>query len=201
MEQSHFNAFLCMLIDESGLSKTELANRAGISRSSLYNFISGDVGECKLSTLVAISAALRVHPLEVIQPYLRLAKSPGNRELGTEFVEDVTYPDYSIVMPNQRFTKIWSVFNSGATAWQDLYLSCQDEPMVQGDHTVGLHPVECIVPIPYTPANQRVEIAVELIAPSLPCTVMSEWKTIDAHGNLVFPNKSPLYCLVKVCTF
>lgn len=200
MNKNGFNELIEYLISESGYSKSQLAEKAGISRSSLYNLIKGDVGECKLSTLLSLAAVLKVHPFELIQPFLRQSKPANTRTIGTEFIEDVTYPDYSLVMPNQRFTKIWSVLNSGTRAWENLWLTCQDQP-VTGSAQYGLQPVNNTVPIPYTEPNQRASVMVDFIAPSLPCTVMSEWKTTDSAGQLVFPNKSPLYCLVKVCSY
>ncbi|EKO3677475.1 helix-turn-helix domain-containing protein [Vibrio metschnikovii] len=200
MEKNSFTDLIEYLIADSGYSKLQLAEKAGISRSSLYNLIKGEVGECKLSTLISLAAALKVHPFELIQPFLRQSKPANTRTISTEFIEDVTYPDYSLVIPNQRFTKIWSVLNSGQQAWENLFLTCQDQP-INGKENYGLHPVNRAVPIPYTEPNQRASVMVDFIAPSLPCTVMSEWKTTDSNGQLVFPHKSPLYCLVKVCSY
>lgn len=65
MSRERFSEFLGELIRQSGLSKTLLAQRAGISRASLYNLLNGDVAESKLSTLMRVSSALGVHPLDI----------------------------------------------------------------------------------------------------------------------------------------
>ncbi|MCL5774365.1 MAG: helix-turn-helix transcriptional regulator, partial [Firmicutes bacterium] len=53
-----------------GISKAELARRAKISRAELYNLLSGDVRQARLTTFIALGEALRVHPLTLINSFL-----------------------------------------------------------------------------------------------------------------------------------
>ena len=203
MGRERFTEFLSDLICQSGLSKTQLAQRAGISRASLYNLINGDVAESKLSTLIRVSSALGVHPLDILIPYFKggMRSSTGARyQADSTFIDDVTYPDYSSVMPNQTFTKTWQVINTSQHAWDGLFLTCQDALLNIDNLATGLIPSEQRVAIPYTAPGEQKLISVELTAPSLPCTVKSEWKATCADGHLLFPDKAPLYCIVKVCS-
>lgn len=203
MRATQFSTSLNELIDKSSLTKKQLAERAGISRASLYNLLSGDVAESKLSTLIRLSSALGVHPFDIIHPYFnqsmrgRLALT---HQAGTAFVEDVTYPDYSTVMPHQTFIKTWAVMNTGEAPWENLFLVCQDAPVEVGGMPMGLQPEQPRIAIPYTQSGEKILLSATLTAPGLPCTVKSEWKAADANGELLFPDKAPLYCIVKVCS-
>lgn len=202
MSAIEFSDHLSALIAGSGLSKKEVALRAGISRANLYNLLNGQVAEAKLSTLIAISAAVGAHPLDLIRIYFKGMKAPRSassyKGVATGFVQDVTFPDYSVVYAGEEFAKVWAVTNTGTKIWKNMFLQCQDEPIEVDGFRVGLEPLESIVPVPTAGPGETVEVTVMLKAPQLPCTVKSEWKSTDPEGNLLFPDKAPLYCLVKV---
>lgn len=203
MSVMRFSKSLSELIEKSNLTKTQLAARAGISRASLYNLLNGDVAESKLSTLIRLSSALGVHPLDVIQPYFTHGMRKGlvtTLQANTSLTEGVTYPDYSTVMPRQTFVKTWAVINAGQMPWEGLFFTCQDAPAALCDVDKGLKPTTRSVALPYTAPGEKKLVSVELTAPSLPCTVKSEWKITNADGELVFPSTLPLHCIVKVCS-
>ncbi|MEZ5449629.1 MAG: helix-turn-helix transcriptional regulator [Thiolinea sp.] len=54
---------------ESGLSHTEIARRTGLSRQTRYKLLNGDIQEAKFSTLIKVSRALNVHPVELLSLY------------------------------------------------------------------------------------------------------------------------------------
>ncbi len=177
------------------------------SRATLYNILQGNVAEARLSTLIKLAAVLDAHPLELIKPYFsdtlserRLAIVTKDQDSG--FLNDVTFPDNSVVLPNEVFIKTWSVLNTGKEPWQDLFLSCQDQTEVDALNDVSsdnqLIPKQTKIPIPYTLPGERIELSVEFKAPKKPCRVISYWKTTDKNGVLLFPEKSPLSCLIKV---
>ncbi len=207
MNRSKFEAVLKELIAAKGLNKKELALKCGVSRATLYNILQGNVAEARLSTLIKLAAVLDAHPLELIKPYFsdtlserKLAVVTKDKDSG--FLNDVTYPDNSVVLPNEIFVKTWSVLNTGKEPWQDLYLSCQDQATIDNHANMEkenqLTPNQTRLSIPFTLPGDRVELSIEFQAPSKPCRVISYWKTTDAHGELLFPEKSPLSCLVKV---
>ncbi len=121
--------------------------------------------------------------------------------LAAGFVDDVTYPDNSIVACGECFTKTWRVTNTGTIAWENMFLQCVDDIYANTkDISVGLTPLVPRIAIPYTAAGESVNLSVKLIAPSLPATVISYWKSVDAQGNTLLSEPHPLYCLVKVVT-
>jgi len=191
------------LIDKRGLNRKQLAERARISRASLYNLLNGDVAESRLSTLIRLAGALEVHPMELLKVYFetlvpahRLASSTP--EIATDFVGDISYPDFSSVFINETFTKTWAVINTGTTPWENLWLECQNLPTCHHGFPIGLNPTQRRIPIPFTAPGEQLQISAELTAPSLPSTSISEWKTVNSQGELIFPDKVSLYCLVRV---
>lgn len=204
MPKLNFSTLLISLAEQSGLSKKAIAERANISRTALYNLFNGEVSEAKLSTIVNLANALDIPPIELLKPYFNsLTLEQGAEEalmthIDSGFLADVTYPDNSIVFSEQVFDKVWSVRNTGRTTWKNLFLECQDEMVYMQGFPVGLQPIESKIPIPETAPGQKALISVQLKAPLLPCSAISRWKAVDAEGNLVFPDKFPLYCMVKV---
>lgn len=65
MASEDFKQFLERRVSELGLSITELAMRASISRQEIYKLMSGEVAEPKLSTLSRLAKALEVEPSEL----------------------------------------------------------------------------------------------------------------------------------------
>jgi len=199
-----FSALLLGLAKQSGMSKRAIAERANISRTAFYNLLNGQVGEAKLSTIVSLAQSLDIPPVELLKPYFNSLSNPANSENSSPsaadsgFIADVTYPDNAIVFTEQTFDKVWAVMNSGRTTWKNLYLECQDEPTYLDDIPIGLQAVDTRVAIPQTAPGEKALVSVQLTAPMLPCSAISRWKAVDAEGNLVFPDKFPLYCMVKV---
>lgn len=192
------------------LSKSALAKHAGLSRQGLYKIINGDVEQTYLSTLVKLARPLGVHPIVLIQKLFdRWAFSSletegaMRRNDATAFVGDLTYPDNSMVLVGQRFTKVWRSQNVGKKVWEGCALKCIDNPWIEPQHTErpvqrGLMPERTVVEIPTTAPGETVDIEVVFTAPSFPCSVISYWKMVDSAGNLCFPDREGLTCMVQV---
>ncbi len=122
---------------------------------------------------------------------------------------DITYPDNSMVSPNQIFTKTWAVRNIGGEIWRNRRLVCVDETIeVTTDNTHftlnnkrGLQPLVSEIDVPETQPNETIELSVQFKAPAYPCTTISYWKSVDEQGNFLFPEKEGLSCLVNVVAF
>ncbi len=203
MHKLEFSNLVKRLIQQNGLSKTALSTKAQISRTSLYKLLNGDVTEAKLSTIINLSHALEIPPLELLKPYFKQLAAPNPvvkdcPTLNTEFIADLTYPDNAIVYTGQTFDKVWSVVNTGEVAWKGLFLECQDEPVYLEDIPIGLQPEKRRVAIPETLPGEKAIISVPFNAPQLPATAISYWKAVNAGGELIFPHKKPLYCMVKI---
>ncbi|MEH6444697.1 MAG: NBR1-Ig-like domain-containing protein [Oceanospirillaceae bacterium] len=218
MNNYRFNAVLNNLIGAKNITKKQLALNSGISRATLYNVLQGNVSEARLSTLIKIAAALDAHPIELLTPYFSenmtdCKLSATTKALDTEFITDITYPDNSSVSPGQFFVKTWSVINTGKTAWENYFLKCLDidddalcvtaflsesatNEKIGISH--GLIPEFSKIQIPYTKPGERISLSVRFRAPSRLCRVISEWKCVDIDNQVIFPEKQPLSCLVKV---
>ncbi|MCL5773163.1 MAG: helix-turn-helix domain-containing protein [Firmicutes bacterium] len=70
--------FINEKINALGLSKTELAQRAGISRSELYKLLDGDVRSARLVTFISLAKVLKVHPFILINSFLMMMDIPEN---------------------------------------------------------------------------------------------------------------------------
>ncbi len=197
---------------ELGMTTTELARRSGASRQTLQSIgmLGGRLPQ--IETLVKIALALRVHPLRLIHlvfedyqlpmQFERQFKRRGDK---SAFVADVTIPDGEPVYTGTRFTKVWEVQNVGTVAWVDRYLQCMDEQIVvtsvsgvQLRITERLRPMVGRIAIPETQPGDVVRMSVDFVAPSLPGTCLSYWKSVFADGRECFPNAVGLSCMVRV---
>lgn len=196
-------------INRLDLNRSKLANQAGISRQTLYKIINAEIEEAKLSTLVKLSNALQLHPVDALRIYFDAGEFRSRNRDDSGFVGDITYPDNSIVYVNQIFTKTWAVRNTGNTVWKRRKLICVDKQLevrvkdsdFHAFSSPGLTPVTAEVKVPEVLPGETVELSVAFKAPPYPCTTVSYWKSIDEKGDLIFPDKEGLSCLVNVVAF
>jgi transcriptional regulator with XRE-family HTH domain len=195
------------------ISLTELARKAGKSRQTLYALAEGDTHLPELQTLVDVALVLGVHPLQLIhlvfEDYrLPTKQSREHNERGDRsvFRADITIPDGTVVMAGSMFTKVWEVQNLGTLAWENRFLACVDDNIEVRTSRSGkplrvtekLTPTITKIPVPYTAPGGIVRLAVDFRAPSLPCTVMSYWKSTFEDGTMCLPNSVGLSCVVRV---
>ncbi|MBE0505856.1 MAG: helix-turn-helix domain-containing protein [Marinospirillum sp.] len=192
------------------ISLSEVCRQADISRQTLYECWSKDHKYPSLSTLVAISHVLKVHPLRLLQLVFQQHTTSNLPQamLGDQsaFVADVTYPDGEQVLTGERFRKTWCLQNVGSVPWINRHLACQDDDLMilygrSGgllDVAEKLLPDHSILPIPDTQPGETVELSVDFTAPSTPCTVISYWKILNPDGQFAFPNSKGLWVKVRV---
>lgn len=195
-----------------GLSQSELCRQAGISRQTLHTLSHEPQKLPTLQTLLAIANALQVHPIRLLQllcdDHPELITPPRRqRRRGDQsaFVRDVTYPDGELVLPGQRFVKTWEVQNVGSVVWENRFLQCMDDEVVvytrAGDVLQlgqSLKAAVTRIPIPTTHPGETVQLSAEFTAPSLPCTVLSYWKSVFADGMPCIPNATGIWVKVVV---
>jgi transcriptional regulator with XRE-family HTH domain len=184
-----------------GLSNTKVASRANISRPTWYRVVNGDITEAKISTLVGIAKAFDLHL------YQLLAIRFGKRQVqphysvtsyASGFINDVSYPRNSVVAQNETFTKQWKVANLGCYDWEGMVLQCVSRSGVNSS-TVCQQPRYESTVIPNTKTGETIDISVNIIAPSYPCTIVSEWEIVDKnHGVLADAQFAALNCVVRV---
>lgn len=202
--------FLSHQIKKTNINRSQLAKQAKISRQTLYKLLNAEIEEAKLSTLVKLSHALQLHPLDLMQVFFNASQLNTNKTDNTGFIADITYPDNALVSPNQVFTKTWAVRNRGNTVWKNRKLVCIDDRIIIGKkkgqdfHLTmerGLIPLVSEIDIPTTYPNETIELSVEFKAPSYPCSTISYWKSVDENGDFLFPDKEGLSCLINVVSF
>ncbi|MFW6278509.1 MAG: NBR1-Ig-like domain-containing protein [Halorhodospira sp.] len=198
-----------------GLSLSEVARRAGMSRQALYDAWQPDHYP-SMQTVVRIAEALAVHPLALLErlfqhaPADHHAHAPASARNGMDrsgFIRDENYPDGSEVLAGSRFRKGWTLQNLGDHPWVDRYLSCQDEAIQILDprgqpRTIApaLIPEQQHVPLPRVDPDELVTVEVGFQAPEYPATVISYWKMTHADGTLCFPHAQGLSIKVRVIT-
>ena len=197
--------------NELGLSRTDIADRAQISRQTLYSLTQIPQRLPDLKTIVSLADVLHVHPLRLLNlvfddvPMATPVVNAHKRGDHSAFVQDVTCADGSLVLVGQRFSKTWELQNVGKVIWENRFLRCVDEEVMiytrSGETLLvanSLVPDKTQVPVPYTKPGDKVQVTVEFTAPNQPCTVMSYWKTVFEDGTHCFPKSVGTWVQVRV---
>jgi transcriptional regulator with XRE-family HTH domain len=184
------------------LTTTEAAKRSGISRQTWHKLLRAEIGEARLSTLIQVADTLETHPLSMLRIFFngrevtQAAHRTGDTRFVSGFIADVTFPDNSTVRAGEVFEKTWEIANVGTDAWVGWRLQCVDVPDPQS--VAVLQPLDSSIAIPDTLPGQHVHLSVPLRAPALACNAISQWKCVNAAGDVVFPRQAGLYCMVTV---
>jgi Ig-like domain from next to BRCA1 gene len=112
-------------------------------------------------------------------PVLTANNTPIPCNLGL-FVADVTYPDNTIVAPNQTFTKTWRIRNNGTCTWNSSYSLIFDHQDRMGVSSGYSQSLTSGVVNP----GQTVDLSVNLTAPASPGTYTGYWRMRDPGGVL-----------------
>ena len=119
---------------------------------------------------------------------------PGACTNRAAFVSDVTIPDNSFITANTPFTKIWRLRNTGTCTWNTAYSTT----FVSGDSMSAVFPV----PLPMTVVpGQSVDVAVNMVAPSIAGTYKGNWSLrSDTGQNFALGSAAnvPFFVLIQV---
>lgn len=119
---------------------------------------------------------------------------PGACTNRAAFVSDVTVPDNSFVTANTPFTKIWRLRNTGTCTWNTAYSTT----FVSGD------PMSAVFPVPMPSAvvpGQSVDVAVNMVAPSIAGTYKGNWSLKSDTGQIFALGSAanvPFFVLIQV---
>jgi hypothetical protein len=105
-----------------------------------------------------VSLSLTSTPHETVTPTLAITV-PANCRDGAVLLRDVTIPDETKMVAGEKFTKTWEFQNTGTCPWLNYAIK-----FAAGDQMDA--PLSA--PIPLTLPDAKVEISVELVAPSAP---------------------------------
>ena len=111
-----------------------------------------------------------------------------------KFVDDVTIPDKTEILPGQDFIKTWRLQNAGTCTWTDKFALI----FVSGDQMNGNSPLPLIGS---TAPGSTVDVSVTLEAPGTTGTYTGNWELRDPDG-VNFGSgsaaKDPFYVEIKV---
>jgi hypothetical protein len=111
-----------------------------------------------------------------------------------KFVEDVTIPDNTEILPGQEFIKTWRLQNTGTCAWTEKYALI----FVSGDQMNGNSPLPLTGS---TVPGSTVDVSVTLKAPGTTGTYQGNWELRDPNGIIFASGTSspePFFVLIKV---
>jgi hypothetical protein len=94
-----------------------------------------------------------------------------------KFVDDVSVPDDTEMLPGQEFVKTWRLQNVGTCTWNSQYSMV----FVNGDQMNGTSPL----PLPGSVApNATVDLSVSMKAPGTTGTYRGDWKLKNTSGEI-----------------
>jgi uncharacterized protein YkwD len=91
-------------------------------------------------------------------------------------VEDVNYPDNSVVPAGETFTKIWKLQNVGDCKWTGYTIA-----FVSGDRMSSPE----AAPVPETEAGKPVDVSIDLVAPSTNGSYLGNFELRNAAGTTI----------------
>jgi len=118
---------------------------------------------------------------------------PGLGVLMATFIQDVTYPDGSELLPGQSFTKTWRIKNVGTCTWNSEYQLVFDSgATMSGPAFQQLTAV-------HIPPGSTLDVSLQLTAPVTPGTYRSGWKLRAPNGDIFgLTNGNPIWVEVQV---
>lgn len=125
-------------------------------------------------TPAALPTTIGATITSVNQPAAVNTEAPCYNSL--RFVEDVNYPDGTVVRPGEKIEKLWRVENNGTCSWDSRY----SMRLVEGDQLGA--PVELAL-FPARPGTQA-ELRVIFIAPQENRYHRSTWQAYGPDGQV-----------------
>jgi hypothetical protein len=112
------------------------------------------------------------------------------------FLQDITYPDGTVVWQNERFTKTWNFENNGTTTWDSSYslVYWDSDPKDQEMFQEGQEVIPIINPV--EPGNQ-LTISVKMTAPAALGTYINYYRMVNGEGQAFGDS---LYVQIRVGT-
>lgn len=91
-------------------------------------------------------------------------------------LRDVTIPDYAQVDAGKTFIKTWEFQNTGTCAWSNYTLKFKSGDEINAPLTTSM---------PAAARNERVQVSMELTAPTADGTYTGYFALYDANGNVI----------------
>jgi uncharacterized protein YkwD len=91
-------------------------------------------------------------------------------------VEDVTYPDNTVVPAGEKFTKTWKLQNVGRCTWTGYTIAYSSGDRMSSPDTA---------PVPETEPGKPVDVSIELVAPSSDGNYLGNFELRNANGDVL----------------
>ena len=114
---------------------------------------------------------------------LTASSTPSCRDSAV-FVEDVTVPDNTRIEAGEKFTKTWKLQNTGSCTWTGYTIA-----FVSGDQMDAPDSV----PVPETEVSSKVDVSIDLIAPSEDGAYTGNFELRNAEGKVVPLGTEPTF--------
>ncbi len=136
------------------------------------------------------AGAVQQNPQPIFTSAPVSSDAPCDRAL---FVDDISIPDNTTMVPGANFTKTWRIQNDGTCTWTTDYAVVFDS----GDEMDGPTSVALSNEVP---PGQAIDISVNLKAPTTPDTYRGNWKIKNASGEIfgVSNESDPFWVIIDV---
>jgi transcriptional regulator with XRE-family HTH domain len=187
---------IVLRIRQLGITKTEVARRARISRETLYRLLRGEVTDPSLSVLSALARAIEIPVANLLSTKYRAIlderESGGQKEeLTGSFCKlaycDITQPADLFAECNKPMVRRIEFSNrSLVRTCEGEFVSSSAAPEgtfgVTSPPLIRLHPVSERIAVPSLLPNQSAVVDIEFVAPCQPCTVIALliWRGLQA---------------------
>jgi hypothetical protein len=100
------------------------------------------------------------------------------------FVEDVTVPDNTRIEAGEEFTKTWKLQNTGSCTWTDYSIAFVSGDKMDAPDTVT---------VPETEVSAKVDVSINLVAPSEDGAYTGNFELRNAEGEVVSLGTEPTF--------
>ena len=91
-------------------------------------------------------------------------------------VEDVTYPDNTVVPAREKFTKTWKLQNVGRCTWTGYTIAYSSGDRMESPDTA---------PVPETEPGKPVDVSIDLVAPATDGNYLGNFELRNADGDVL----------------
>ncbi len=112
----------------------------------------------------------------VTPPTLTATRPVSNSGDNATYVADVTIPDGTVMTAGTKFTKTWTVKNSGTTTWTKEY------QLIYLDGIMGTNNLQAVKLTQDVAPGATIDISVDFTAPQTNGPYVSYWKMYNAAG-------------------
>lgn len=214
MSAQELASYLRNRIASLQISHVNVAQKAGVSRQTLYRLLNAEIESARLSTITQLANALNTSAILLLRIYYNAKPfsylMPGtNSKYAAGIAGIFQVPLNETVEPNEIFDITWELVNIGNQAWENLRAVCidnhlSDKVFIGNDTYLHQHNSCDItvmtedIPIPFTLPGEHVRLTTTFRAPAYPCTLISHWKIMDVENRWIMPTPTGLFFMIQV---